>query len=534
MVHAVPLSPGLTARGFEAAICAMKRRVGIKPEALLTVAEMAAADEAAIRSGFPVDDLMENGGRAVADVALASAAGRSRFLVLCGPGNNGGDGYVAARLLAERGFEVRIHAKSAPEEKSAAARVREACVAGQSIQPGPMEDFAPDAGAVVIDALYGAGLSRPVIGAEAEAIARLNASSAHVVSVDVPSGLHGDTGQALGRAVLADETVTFFRRKPGHLLWPGRSLCGALSCVDIGLVDAHLSSVRPVIFRNGPALWEAQRPPEAPDSHKYQRGHCLVVSGSELRTGASRLTAWSALHAGAGAVTLCGEADALRVHAAHVTVIMLREAATADTFRSLIAEGRFGAVVIGPAAGIGAETLERIGHILRASLPAVLDADALTSLVGHLALLRDRRDASLLVLTPHAGEFDRLFGSLEDDAAYTALPAIQKASKIEKARAAARLSRSIIVLKGIDTVIAAPDGRAAINDNAGPELASAGSGDVLAGIIGAHLAQGMAGFEAAASAVFLHGATGATIGTGLTAERLAYAVRPLFRHPPET
>jgi hydroxyethylthiazole kinase-like uncharacterized protein yjeF len=284
----------------------------------------------------------------------------------------------------------------------------------------------------------------------------------------------------------------------------------------------------PAPLRNEPALWAEKVPRRAADSHKYANGPVLVASGPELQTGAARLAAMAALNTGSGAVTLCGDRDALRIHAAHVTAIMLREAASVSDFAELLASGRYAAVVLGPAAGLGEATAARIAALLRADIPAVLDADALSVLAERRELLAARNARADCVLTPHAGEFRRLFPDLAvRDAAFAALSEADQVSKLEQARAAARITNCITVFKGPGTVIAHPDGRAAVNTNGGPELATAGSGDVLAGIIAAHLAQGMPGFEAAASAVWLHAEAGARFGIGLTADRLVPLLRPL-------
>jgi hydroxyethylthiazole kinase-like uncharacterized protein yjeF len=486
---------------------------------LLSNAQMAAADAAAIASGVPLDRLMEAAGRAVADETPPG----SPVLVLCGPGNNGGDGYVAARLLAAAGRMVRVFADGTP--RSAAAARAAALWTGEI---SPLAVFHPEPGCVVIDALFGAGLAGPIAGPAAAAIARLNDAGCLVVAVDVPSGVDGDTGQAAGIAVRAATTVCFFRARPGHWLWPGRALRGALRIRDIGLMPAHLAGQAPSTHVNVPSLWRAALPEPGLDAHKYRRGHCLVISGPALHAGAARLAATGSLNAGAGAVTLAGDREALLVHAHHVTAIMLRETADAAALEALLAEGRHGSAVIGPAAGLGEATAARMEALLASGLALVIDADAITVLAGRPDLLAARRNAAPVVLTPHAGEFERLFaGRLDADAAYAALPARHRASKLEKARAAARLSGAILVLKGVDTVIAAPDGRAAINANAGPELATAGSGDVLAGIIGAHLAQGMPGFEGAAAGVWLHAHCGGLYGAGLTADRLVEQMKPL-------
>jgi NAD(P)H-hydrate epimerase len=486
---------------------------------LLSNAQMAAADAAAIASGMSLDQLMEAAGRAVADETPPG----NPVLVLCGPGNNGGDGFVAARLLAAAGRTVRVFADGPP--KGAAARSAATLWAGDI---SPLAAFHPEAGCVVIDALFGAGLTGPITGPAAAAIARLNAAGCNVLSVDVPSGVDGDTGQQAGIAVQATTTVCFFRARPGHWLWPGRALRGALRIRDIGLTPAHLAGQAPFSEVNTPALWRSALPEPGTEAHKYRRGHCLVISGPALQTGAARLAATGALNAGAGAVTLTGDREALLVQAHHVTAIMLRETADAAALAALVAEGRHGSAVIGPAAGLGDVTSSRMAALLASEIALVLDADAITMLARQPELRRLRDNAAPMVLTPHAGEFERLFaGRPEADPAFAALPARLKESKLETARAAARLCGAILVLKGVDTVIAAPDGRVAINANAGPELATAGSGDVLAGIIGAHLAQGMPGFEAAAAGVWLHAHCGGLYGVGLTADRLVARVRPL-------
>jgi ADP-dependent NAD(P)H-hydrate dehydratase / NAD(P)H-hydrate epimerase len=495
------------------------------PDEILTTVETAAVDGAAVESGISIDRLMQAAGRAVAEVVSAAHPMTTSIAVLCGPGNNGGDGYVAARVLADQGYAVDVFAGRKPKQ---GAVVYAAARWGERVRP--LLEFQPQSDSVVIDALYGAGLSRPILGEEAEAVSRLQRSGASIIAIDVPSGLNGDTGQPLGPCVQASRTVTFFRMKPGHLLWPGRGLCGKVTVADIGLTPDHLArAAAPQLFLNAPKLWRHLLPSPSREAHKYTRGHCLVVSGTELQTGASRLAAIAALNNGAGAVTIAGARDALRIHAAHVTAIMLREAASPEAFADLIGEKLFAAVVIGPAAGVGGPTLARVMAARCSSLPLVLDADALTSLAGHLQRFRDvDRPSRPCVMTPHAGEFSRLFGlELGQDPGFAALPETLQQSKVEQARAAARLSDAVVVFKGIDTVIVSADGRAAINVNAGPELATAGSGDVLSGLIGAHLACGMPAFEAAAAAVWLHGALGAETGAGLTADRLAAQVRPL-------
>ncbi|MCZ8185899.1 MAG: NAD(P)H-hydrate dehydratase [Beijerinckiaceae bacterium] len=486
------------------------------PPELLSNAAMARADASAVRRGMPVLDLMEKAGRAVADAVPFFAP----VAVLCGHGNNGGDGYAAARHLARTGLDVTIFARRMPEPGSAAAEM--AARAGCPIRP--LIDFLPHVRMIIIDALYGAGLSRPIEGEEAAAIARAATSGAFIVAVDVPSGLSGDTGQAAGPVLPADRTVTFFRTKPGHWLQPGRRLCGTLFLAQIGLDRGDLPAdpAEPPLLINSPSLWKTVMPALNPEIHKFRKGHVLVMSGPEFRTGAARLSAMAALHAGAGLVTLAGDAAALRVHAAQLTAVMLaeirqqesREASAGTDLPELLASSRLSAALIGPAAGTGAATKRNLAILLEAGLPVVIDADAITALDGRPEWLAARNRAGA-VLTPHAGEFARLFGT------------DRTGSKVEITRAAARLSGCVVVHKGPDTIIAAPDGRAAINITGGTELATAGSGDVLAGIIAAHLGAGLPPFEAASAAVYRHAEAGQRLGPGLTADALAKAVPPL-------
>lgn len=282
-------------------------------------------------------------------------------------------------------------------------------------------------------------------------------------------------------------------------------------------------------LQNSPHLWRHLVVKPAIHAHKYQRGHCLVISGPEFRTGASRLAAIAAMNSGAGAVTLAGTETALRIHAAHLTAIMLQPITGPEDLAVWIADRHPSAAVIGPAAGIGRPTLDLLAVLQEAAIPMVIDADALSSLAARPEFMTGGiSSASPVVLTPHSGEFRRLFPDLDQDALFRAAPQIFKQSKLEQARAAARLARCVVVYKGHETIIADEDGRAAINTNAGPELAVAGSGDVLAGMIASHMAMGMPAFEAAASAVWLHGDMGARLGFALTAERLAASLEPIF------
>jgi hydroxyethylthiazole kinase-like uncharacterized protein yjeF len=488
---------------------------------LLAPKEMAEADRLTIEAGTPGIALMESAGLAVADAVATRHPLGTRVVVLAGPGNNGGDGFVAARILRERGYPVQAallgdRARLAGDAALAANRWK-----------GPVAAATPDivAGAdVVVDALFGAGLARPIEGEAARLVEAVNASPAAVVAVDLPSGVSGETGAVLGTAIRAGTTVTFFRRKPGHLLMPGRAHAGRIRVADIGIRERVLAAIRPKTFANEPPLWLPAWSPPAAEGHKYARGHAVVVSGGAAATGAARLAAAAALRAGAGLVSVASPPDAVAVNAAQLTAVMVKPFDGAGAFAALLSDPRFTAVAVGPGNGVGEGTRALTFAALAGDRGVVLDADAVTShrdapaaLFAAVAAMPGGR----VVLTPHEGEFARLFPDLAAGAGHAL-------AKTDRARQAARRSGAVVVLKGADTVIAAPDGRAAINCNAPPWLATAGSGDCLTGIVTGLLALGMPAFEAAAMSAWMHGEAAADIGPGLIAEDIAPALKPLI------
>jgi len=478
--------------------------------ALLTPDEMARADRAAIAGGVSGIILMEAAGRAVAEAVLRRWPPRP-VAVLCGPGNNGGDGFVAARHLAAAGWPVRLGLLGARESLKGDA----AHHAG--LWTGAVEPLAPallDGAGLAIDAIFGAGLARAVDGVARAVIEALGARRLPSVAVDVPSGLDGATGVVRGAAAQAAITVTFFRKKPGHLLLPGRALCGELVLADIGIPAAVLGPIAPKTHENAPALWLPAYPwPEA-TSHKYTRGH-LIILGGAVMTGAARLGARAGQRIGAGLVTVAAPASAWPVYAASLASIIVRPLADEAGFAQLIADPRCTGILVGPGAGVQQETRTQALAALASRRATVLDADALTVFADKPETLF-AAIAGPTVLTPHEGEFARLFGSGAGD-------------KLSRARAAAAKSGAVVLLKGADTVIAAPDGRAAINANAPPELATAGSGDVLSGLVTGLLAQGLDPFRAAAAACWLHGDAAADFGPGLVADDISEALPAALR-----
>jgi hydroxyethylthiazole kinase-like uncharacterized protein yjeF len=465
---------------------------------ILTVAEMTAADKATIAAGTPGLTLMGRAGEAVA-AAVRERWSKRPVVVLCGPGNNGGDGFIAAEALAQAGWSVSVALEGERDKLKGDAALAAAA------WTGPTQRLDPNAVATVdliIDAVFGAGLSKPIGGLAADALRAAESGGKPIVAIDLPSGLSGDLGRPLGYAAQSALTVTFHRKKLAHVLEPGRTLCGEIVVADIGLTSAPTK-----LFENGPELWASRFPWPTTNSHKHARGRLIVVSGEMWSTGAARLAARTGLRIGAGVVTILSPPDALLVNAAHLEAVMLQPFDTDIELET--AATNADAAIIGPAAGVNEATVSNLFALARTGAAIVIDADALTAFRDdpeELFSVLDRDD----VLTPHQGEFERVF------------PGLLKTSpeRIAAVRKAAARAHAVVLLKGPDTTIAAPDGRCAVNTNGSPWLATAGSGDALAGFIGGLIAQGMDSFEAACAGVWIHAQAADLHGPGLISEDL--------------
>ncbi len=466
-------------------------------DALLTVEEMYRADAAAMAAGVPGIALMEAAGAAIAREIRRRWSPR-RVSVVCGPGNNGGDGFVVARLLAGEGWPVRLGLLGDAERLKGDAAVNAHRWKGPV---NPLSVDLLDGDPLVVDAMFGAGLQRPLEGEPRAVVEAINARGLNCVGVDVPSGVDGNSGAILGAAPTCALTVTFFRAKPGHYLLPAKEACGDLVVVDIGIPASVLDEIAPRTHRNGAALWRAQAPLLASGGNKYGRGHAVVLGG--VMTGAARLAAEAARRIGAGLVSIAAPPESRVIYATGAPGTIVATIEDEGAFESLIADPRRNAVLVGPGAGTLPGVREKVLTVLRLEKRCVLDADALTV----FAETPDRLFSAIhapCVLTPHEGEFTRLFSA--------------HGTKLDRAREAARRSGAVMVLKGADTVIAAPDGRAVINTGAPPTLATAGTGDVLSGMILGLIAQGMDAFAAGCAATWLHGQAAAAFGRGLIAE----------------
>ena len=467
--------------------------------AILTVSQMSDAEAKTIAAGTPGSTLMQNAGLAVAH-EITQRWIPQPLLVLCGPGNNGGDGFVVATALARFGWPIRVALVGERQGLRGDARIH------ANLWSGPIETVTPESvkgAAIVVDALFGAGLSRRLDPTLTDSLKAAFDRGAPVVAVDVPSGVLGDTGENLG-ASGATCTVTFARKKPGHVLLPGRDLCGEIVVADIGIPPGVLDMLPVRTWENHPDVWQADLPRPKPSGNKFSRGHALICGGYPM-TGAARMAARAAARMGAGLTTIAVPEAAFGVYAAALTSIMVQPMANAQDLARLLSDKRFTALLVGPGAGVNDATRDAALAMLATSRPTLLDADALSVFSSRTDELA-RAIHGPCIITPHEGEFTRLFAIQGD--------------KLTRARFAARALGAVVVLKGADTVVAAPDGRAVVNTNAPPSLATAGSGDVLGGFILGLLAQGIDAFQAAAAAVWMHGAAAADFGSGLLAEDL--------------
>jgi hydroxyethylthiazole kinase-like uncharacterized protein yjeF len=467
--------------------------------AVLRVEQMTEADRLTIAAGSPGTLLMQNAGEAVAHEIKRRFTPRA-VSVLCGPGNNGGDGFVAASALAQAGWPVRVALLGDVEALRGDAQYHARRWRGaiEPLTPAVIEHAE-----LVIDALFGSGLNRRLDPKVRDVLAYATRRALPIIAVDIPSGIRGDSGENIGAAP-AVCTVTFMRKKPGHLLLPGRDACGDVVVADIGIPQELLDSLAIDTWENTPALWLDKLPRWQASINKYSRGHALLYGGYPM-TGASRMAARAAARIGAGLTTIAVPEHAFAIYAAALTSIMAQPLAQNEDFTRLLADARYTAFSIGPGAGVSEATRFRALDMLKTGKPVVIDADAISVFASRPQELFQAIHGDC-VITPHEGEFKRIFEASGD--------------KLARARQAALRSGAVVVLKGADTVIAAPDGRAIINSNAPSTLATAGSGDVLGGFILGLLAQSMDAFPAAAAAVWLHGAAAAGFGAGLMAEDL--------------
>lgn len=479
---------------------------------------MKQADGLTVASGIPGIELMRRAGRAVAEAAAKMLMKEAHVVIAAGPGQNGGDGFVVAALLAGQGYRISLGLLGRVEQLSGDAVLAARDWKGPVV---PIDSLAFDEADLIVDALFGTGLARDLEGVARIAVERMNASGKPILAVDLSSGIDGDTGQVRGVAVKANRTITFAARKPCHLLMPGRAYCGDVEIADIGIARETLEATSGRLFANTPSLWLDKLPRPELSSHKYDRGHTLVLSGGATRTGAARLAARAALRTGSGLVTVASPPEALGVNAAHLTAIMLRGCDGPEGLHHILQDERLNSLVLGPALGVHSGTRAMVAVAAHARRSLVLDADALTSFEGLATEVHQAFRHAPTVLTPHDGEFMRLFKGHPD--------IIDPESKIERAHRAAAYTGAVLVLKGPDTVIAAPDGRAAINANGTPYLGTAGSGDTLCGIIAGLMAQGLPAFEAACAGVWIHGEAGASFGPGLIAEDLAELIPGVLR-----
>lgn len=475
-------------------------------QAILSTAQIAAADKITIGRGTAGIELMRRAAQAVVQ-HIAQRFEPDTVVVLAGPGNNGGDGFMIAQMLTDAGWKVRVGLLGEREAlKGDAAQAAD----GYKGEVHPLHPFLLTDQSLVVDALFGTGLSRDIDGVAAEVLNKLGRTKQPCVAVDIPSGVNGDTGQVMGVAAQADLTVTFHRKKRGHVQLPGMALCGEIIVADIGLDPLALGDEGIILHENAPVLWQAQLPWPQPDGHKFSRGHVVVHGGGAAQTGAARLAARAAARGGAGLVSVACDGESLPIYAANLEAVMTRVCDSEADLTEFLKDERVRCYLLGPGAGVNDNTLAAVLAALALKKPVVLDADALSVAAREPQTVFAALADVPAILTPHAGEFARLFGDI----------ATGDADKITQAQHAAKQAGAVVIYKGADTVIAAPDGRVVVNTTTSPWLATAGAGDVLAGMCAGLMAGGMPPFEAACAAVWMHGAAAIRFGAGLIAEDL--------------
>jgi NAD(P)H-hydrate epimerase len=468
---------------------------------ILTADEMKKADAAAIAAGTPGITLMEQAGASVASV-IARHFEQVPVLFLCGPGNNGGDGFIAASFLKKAGWNVRV-----------ACMVKKSLLKGDAALAakqweGEAEALNSNLGLkdarLIVDAVFGTGFSKALEPELVTLFDKIRAKKIPVVAVDVPSGLDATTGNIAAGTLKAEMTITFCRKKIAHMLLPGKDVCGRINTSFIGITDQTIADLKTSVFENGPALWLRDFPIPQADAHKYTRGHAVVYGGPK-RTGAACLGAAAAQKIGCGLVTIASMPESAAIYSSYRASLMVDTWSSEEDLRTILRDERRNAILLGPGAGLDATTKGIAEVVISFNKPAVLDADIFTVFKDDPKALFSKLSPARHVLTPHEGEFARLFGEMEGN-------------KLDRARKAAKAANAVVLLKGADTVIAAPDGAAVINTNAPPTLATGGSGDVLSGFIMGLMAQGMQPFMAACAAAWLHGECARNHGLGLTAE----------------
>ena len=472
---------------------------------ILSNKEMAKADLLTIESGISSLDLMFNAGKKVFNNLPVQRGKRALFI--CGPGNNGGDGYVAADLLLKQGMEIDIYCPiSKAKESNDNLHYKQKL--NKSLFVSKIRSLSNYC--YVVDALFGTGLSRTMSNDLSSLVSKINQSKLDVFSVDIPSGINGDTSAVLGEAFKASKTITFFNKKKCHYLYPGKKYCGEIVVEDIGIKKNVLDKIMPNIKKNDPSLWIKNFPFPVSSDHKYSRGMLVINTGPQFQTGAARLAGRSAMRVGAGAVTMVCDEETAKILEPQISVELLSVIKEKNDFQKLLKDKRVSSVLVGPGNGVNDETKARVLMALAFVDHCVIDADAITCFENNPEeLFIDTYPHT--ILTPHEGEFKRLFGegiALMED-------------KVLKCVEAAKLAGSIVLLKGADTVIADPEGNVVINASEAPYLATAGSGDVLAGIIASLVGDNkMNAFDAACAGAYIHSKLGEMIGPGLIAEDL--------------